>query len=121
MSRIIASQCGRIRSGLKSEKEGAVYGMEVMHIQEQIRNHIVENFLFGDNTLGEEDSFLEHGVVDSTGVLELVLFAEETFGITVDDQEILPENFDSISSLARYVSRKRDYLREMGVQGLEEC
>jgi len=51
---------------------------KVMHIQGQIRNYIVENFLFGSNTLEDEDSFLEHGVVDSTGVLELVLFAEET-------------------------------------------
>ena len=79
---------------------------EVMPIQEQIRDYIIENFLFGSDSLRDEDAFLEHGVVDSTGVLELVLFAEETFGITVDDQEILPENFDSIGNLARYVTRK---------------
>jgi len=82
---------------------------KVMHIQEQIRNYIVENFLFGSNNLEDEDSFLEHGVVDSTGVLELVLFVEETFGITVDGEEILPENFDSIGNLARYITRKSDY------------
>lgn len=83
---------------------------EVMPIQEQIRNYIIENFLFGSNSIRNEDSFLEHGVVDSTGVLELVLFAEETFGITVDEEEILPDNFDSISSLARYITRKLDRL-----------
>ena len=81
---------------------------EVVLIQEKIRNYIVENFLFGSDDLRDEDSFLEHGVVDSTGVLELVLFAEETFGITVDEEEVLPENFDSITSLARYVTRKSD-------------
>jgi len=81
---------------------------QVMLIQEQIRNYIIENLLFGSDNLRDEDSFLEHGVVDSTGVLELVLFAEETFGITVDEEEILPDHFDSISSLARYVTRKLD-------------
>lgn len=79
-----------------------------MLIQGQIRNYIIENLLFGSDNLRDEDSFLEHGVVDSTGVLELVLFAEETFGITVHEEEILPDNFDSISSLARYVTRKLD-------------
>jgi acyl carrier protein len=76
-------------------------------IQQQIRSHIVENFLFGSGGLHDDDSFLEHGVVDSTGVLELVLFVEEAFGITVDDDEILPENFDSIGNLAQYVTRKQ--------------
>jgi len=91
-----------------------------MHIQEQIRYYIVENFLFGSNGLDDKDSFLEHGVVDSTGVLELLLFAEETFGITVDDQEILPENFDSISNLAGYVTRKLDCFCEMDTRTLGE-
>ena len=93
---------------------------KVMRIQEQIRNYIVENFLFGSNTFEDEDSFLEHGVVDSTGVLELVLFAEETFGIAVDDEEILPENFDSISCLATYVTRKLDCFCEMDTRTLGE-
>jgi acyl carrier protein len=78
-----------------------------MLVQQRIRNHIIESFLFGSNSLKDEDSFLERGVVDSTGVLELVLFAEEAFSIAVNDDEILPENFDSISNLARYVSRKQ--------------
>ncbi|RLC79677.1 MAG: acyl carrier protein, partial [Chloroflexi bacterium] len=50
--------------------------------------------------------FLEEGIVDSTGVLELVMFVEETFGVTVEDEEILPENFDSVTQLARYVRVK---------------
>jgi len=76
-------------------------------IQNQIRNYIVENFLFGNNSLEDDDSFLEQGVVDSTGILELVLFVEEIFAITVDDEEVLPDNFDSIISLAGYVTRKQ--------------
>jgi len=82
-----------------------------VQVQRQIRNHIIEGFLFGSNGLGDEDSFLEYGVVDSTGILELVLFVEEAFNIMVDDDELLPENFDSIGSLARYVTRKKECYR----------
>ena len=81
---------------------------EIIQVKQHIRNHIIESFLFGSNGLGDRDSFLEHGVVDSTGVLELVLFVEEAFSITVEDDELLPDNFDSISDLARYVALKQD-------------
>jgi acyl carrier protein len=79
-----------------------------MNIEEQIRQYIVANFLFSDNgyQLSDDASFLEEGIVDSTGVLELVLFVEETFGITVEDGEILPQNYDSVSQLAAYIRRK---------------
>jgi len=64
--------------------------------------------MFSDNgnELAEDASFLEEGIVDSTGVLELVMFVEETFNIAVEDQEIVPENFDSVGQLAAYVRRK---------------
>jgi acyl carrier protein len=73
-----------------------------------IRNYILENFLFSDNTeqLPYDASFLEEGVVDSTGVLELVMFVEETFSVTVEDEEIVPDNFDSVKQLAYYVRLK---------------
>ena len=58
--------------------------------------------------LKNDASFLEEGIVDSTGVLELVLFVEETFGITVNDEEIVPDNFDSVEKLARYVRLRSD-------------
>jgi acyl carrier protein len=76
-------------------------------IREQIREFLQQNFLYdGDIAqIGDDDSLLERGVVDSTGVLELVLFAEETYGIVVDSADLLPENFDSISSLTDYVAR----------------
>jgi len=79
-----------------------------MIIEEQIRQFIAENFLFSGDSyqLSADASFLEEGIVDSTGVLELVMFVEEAFSITVRDEEIVPENFDSISRLTAYVHRK---------------
>jgi acyl carrier protein len=83
-------------------------GVLVMQIEPHIRQYLAENFLFSDNgyELEDEASFLEEGVVDSTGVLELVMFVEETFGIIVQDEEIVPQNFDSVSQLAAYIRRK---------------
>ncbi len=80
-----------------------------MSIEQQIKVYILENLLFSDNghKLPEDVSFLEEGIVDSTGVLELVMFVEETFDVTVEDEEIVPENFDSVAQLAGYVRRKR--------------
>ena len=64
--------------------------------------------MFSDNghELAEDASFLEEGIVDSTGVLELVMFVEETYNVTVEDEEIVPENFDSVGQLAAYIGRK---------------
>ena len=73
----------------------------------KIRAFIIENFLFGnDNGLKDETSFLEEGIIDSTGVLELVTFLEEDFDITIDDEELIPENFDSINNVTAYLERK---------------
>jgi acyl carrier protein len=79
-----------------------------MSISDQIRSHILDSFLFtSDNgRLKNDASFLEEGIVDSTGVLELVMFVEENFGIAVEDDEIVPDNFDSVNALADYVGRK---------------
>ncbi|MBW2109626.1 MAG: acyl carrier protein [Deltaproteobacteria bacterium] len=72
-----------------------------------IRGFIIENFLFGkDDGLKDDTSFLEEGIIDSTGVLELVNFLEETFSITVEDEELIPENLDSINNVVAYVERK---------------
>jgi len=81
-------------------------------LKEQIRNYIVENFLFGDDKgLNENTSFLDSGIVDSTGILELIDFISETFSIRVEDDEMLPENLDSINNVLNYLTRK------MGVSG----
>jgi acyl carrier protein len=79
-----------------------------MTIKEQIRQYLAENFLFSSNgfNLGDDASLLEEGIVDSTGVLELVLFVEETYNVEVADDEIVPENFDTVNNLAAYVGRK---------------
>ena len=79
-----------------------------MTIQEQIRDYIATNMLFSDNGYPYDDStsFLEEGIIDSTGVLELILFVEETFGIKVSDEDITPENFDSVARLTGYIQTK---------------
>lgn len=76
-------------------------------IKSKIRAFIVENFLFGDdNGLKDDTSFLEEGIIDSTGVLELVTYLEEEFEIEVEDEELIPENLDSINNLAVYLEGK---------------
>lgn len=78
-------------------------------IETAIRQFVIENFLFGreEASLTADASFLENGFIDSTGVLELVSFLEKTYFIKVNDEEIVPENLDSISRLARFIERKR--------------
>lgn len=72
-----------------------------------VRGYIVENFLFGQgNDLLDGTSFLEKGILDSTGVLELVAFLEETFSIKIDAEETLPDNLDSIDFICAFLERK---------------
>ena len=82
--------------------------MSSVSIAQQVRSFLVENFLMGQEySFGDDDSFLENGIIDSTGVLQLVAFLQETYGITVDEGELRPENLDSIDNISAYVSRKR--------------
>ena len=75
---------------------------------EIIRSYIVENFLFGDDSGFENDaSFLEEGILDSTSALELVGFIEKEFSITVDDEEVIPENLDSIDNVVKFLAKKK--------------
>ena len=75
---------------------------------EELRQFVSDNFLFGKTTgaVGDDDSFLEKGIIDSTGVLELVAFLEERYGIKVADRELVPENLDSINNLTRFLERR---------------
>lgn len=76
-------------------------------IKDQIRAFVVENFLFGNNgDLEDNTSFLEEGIIDSTGILELISFLEEEFPITVEDEELIPENLDSINNATAYLQSK---------------
>lgn len=78
-----------------------------MSMKEQLRKFIVENYLFGQSVeFSDEDSLQDRGILDSTGVLELVTFLEDTWHITVGDNELLPENLDSIERLAGFLERK---------------
>lgn len=78
-----------------------------MDVASAVRDFVIENFLYGDSgTLDDEASFLESGVIDSTGVLELVAFLEKTCGITIEDDEIVPENLDSLARITRFLQRK---------------
>lgn len=75
----------------------------------QIKKFIANNFLFSADTtaIDDEQSLMQTGVLDSTGVLELIQFVEETFGIKVPDEDMLPANFDSVRAIASYVQRKQ--------------
>jgi acyl carrier protein len=77
------------------------------NVHEEIRRFVISSFLFGNGAdLSNDDSFLEKGIVDSTGILELVGFLEERFPIKVADEELLPEYLDSVNRVAAFVSRK---------------
>lgn len=79
-----------------------------MPVDEQVRQYILENFLFSNDKslLGLDESFLERGLIDSTGMLEVILFLEETFGVKAADDEMIPENLDSVRKIAGFVQRK---------------
>jgi len=77
-------------------------------LRSEIRSFIEQNYLLGQsNNFADDASLLEHQVMDSTGVLELVSFLEGHFGVQVADEELLPENLDSIELIAQFVMRKR--------------
>lgn len=78
-------------------------------ISASVRKFISDNFLFREGlaAIADDASFLDAGIIDSTGVLELVSYLEDTWGITVADEEMLPENFDSIRGIVAYLQRKR--------------
>lgn len=80
-----------------------------MTVRAALRRYVLENHLFTDDdtALKDTDSFLETGILDSTGIMELILFVEETFQLKVTDDEMAPENLDSIDSLVAYVERKQ--------------
>ena len=78
-----------------------------MSLRDQIRNFILENFILDNpQDLTDDESMLEKGIIDSTGVLELVAFLESTFEIKVEDEELIPQNLDSIKNIVNYLERK---------------
>ena len=81
--------------------------MNMTDLAPEIYKFIVDNFMFGQaDGLGYDESLLQRGVIDSTGVLELLAFLEENFKITVNDDEVIPANFETVSGLAIYIQSK---------------
>jgi acyl carrier protein len=80
-----------------------------LEIKTQVRDFILENFMMGRDPeeLKDSGSLLAMNIIDSTGVLELVGFLEETFGITIEDDELIPENLDSLDKIETYIKRKK--------------
>ncbi len=75
----------------------------------EIRAYIIDRFLFGQDVggLSDDESFLDRGLIDSTGILEVVAYLEQRYGISVSDDELIPENLDSIGRIARFVASKQ--------------
>ena len=91
-----------------------------MPIKEKIREFIYENFILDEKEdLREEDSLLEKGIIDSTGVLELVAFIEKKYRIQVEDDELVPENLDSLWKITEFIHRKLKMSTEQRVP--QEC
>jgi acyl carrier protein len=79
-----------------------------MTAENKIRNYILENYLFTDDqsALVNGDSFLDKGILDSTGILEVIYFLEDDFGIKIEDEEMIPENLDSVNNILSFLKRK---------------
>ena len=83
--------------------------MHTTDIELEIYKFIVDNFMFGQaGGLGYDESLLQKGVIDSTGVLELVTYLQDNFKITVEDDEIIPANLETVNGIVTYVSKKLD-------------
>jgi acyl carrier protein len=77
-------------------------------VKSVVRKFILDNFAMGGGvTVADDTSFMAEHILDSTGFIELITFIEETFGVTVEDAEMVPENFDSLANIEGYVARKR--------------
>lgn len=78
-----------------------------MNVKVDVENFIRENFFYEGDALDPNASFLETGIIDSTGVLELVAFLEESYGIQIVDEDLTPENLDSLGQIEAFVERKK--------------
>ncbi len=82
--------------------------VQIEQFEPQIRDFIAKNLLYSSEgfTYADDASLLREGIIDSLGVVELVEFVQSRFGVKVDQQEVVPDNFDSVSRLAAYIRRK---------------
>ena len=79
-----------------------------MNIEDNIRTFVIENFIIDENPdqLEKDQSFLESGIIDSTGILELVSFIEEHYSIKIEDEELIPDNLDSLNNVVKFINKK---------------
>jgi len=79
-----------------------------MTIEETIKNFVTSNFIIEENPvpLDNDRSFLDSGIIDSTGILELVSFIEEQYGFKIQDEELIPDNLDSVYKVVRFIEKK---------------
>jgi acyl carrier protein len=98
LNRVVTSTTDKMMATVKED-----------NLRKELREFIVETFLFGDEseTFEDNDSFMQKGIIDSTGVLELTSFLEEKYGVKVDDEELVPANLDSIDNLIAFIGRKQ--------------
>ena len=91
-------------------KYGFKVGDTMSETLKKLREYILDNFLFteDESALVNDDSFMGKGIIDSTGILEVVTFIEEDFGFKVNDEELIPENLDSVNNLAAFIQRKKE-------------
>lgn len=78
-------------------------------IKDRLRLYILENFLFTDDQseLKDDDSFMERGIIDSTGILEVIFLIEEEFSVKVENEDMVPDNLDSVNKIVSFVERKQ--------------
>lgn len=83
--------------------------LETEQVELEVRNYLLENHLFTDDQaqLANDASLLEKGIIDSTGILEVIMFLESKFAVSVKDSEMLPENFDSVNNIVRFIHRQQ--------------
>jgi acyl carrier protein len=92
---------------MPSADEGGVTVVSEAEIAEIVRVYLLDNFLLGVGSVADDDSLLESGTVDSTGIVELATYLEVRFGIELDDDDMTASNLDSITRIARFVARKQ--------------
>ena len=107
-----------LKTGMTGERPGVPAAgrekkMSGIFTETQIKEKLIDflrgNYILTDDILlGDDDSFMENGILDSTGILELIGFLEETFRISVADEEMIPENLDSLGNIVRYLKAKMD-------------
>jgi acyl carrier protein len=78
-------------------------------IQKQVRDFVIENLLLGEeeSEFSDTQSFLESGLIDSTGILEIIGFLEEQYAITIEDDEMVPENLDSVERIVVFLQNRQ--------------